>query len=363
MQTALNFEIPDRVSFCDSFWPETERAWWEQGLPGDVSALDYFDVDWRSLSLDTTFRLPEEILEDTENYLLVRNGDGMTARCLKGVSTTPGFVDWLIKTEQDWQEYKPLLVPDRTRLSPWVLYAFNDSFKPPQRSWDQIVPAYQQLRDSGRFLSLTVYDPWENLWRKIGVEQGLVAMATEPQWVQDMSATHTRLILESIEMIWNEGVRLDGVMLVGDFASFKSMLFSPGMYREFIFPYHKQLCEFFNALDVPVIFHCCGHVIPVIPDLIEAGFRALQPLSCRSGLELSHLKKEYGRRIVLMGNVSAVALAAGGETLEREVHNKMLAGKPGGGYVYHSDHSIPPEVLFSEYQRVAEMVKELGRYD
>ena len=34
-----------------------------------------------------------------------------------------------------------------------------------------------------------------------------------------------------------------------------------------------------------------------------------------------------------------------------------------GGYIYHSDHSIPPTVSFDSYRRVIELVREYGSYE
>jgi uroporphyrinogen decarboxylase len=363
MLATLSFEIPDRVSFCDSFWPETASVWRQQGLPEGVSPLDLFNVEWRYLFMDTTFRLPEVTLEETTEHKIVRNADGMTARFLKGHSTTPGFEGWLIKTKADWEHYKPLLTPTRARLSVTGLYAFNDDYQPPAVEWAESWRGYQALRAGDKFLALYLHDSWENLWRKLGPETALLALVENPQWVHEISEAHTRLMLETIQRLWGEGVRPDGVLLIGDFASQQGMLFSPAMYREFVFPYHQQVCRFFRSLGVPVIFHCCGRVTPVIPALIQAGIAALQPLSCKSGLELRRLKEEFGRKLVLMGNVDVRALARGGASLDAEVREKVLCGKAGGGYIFHSDHSIPPDIKFSDYQRVADIVAEAGRYE
>ena len=45
----------------------------------------------------------------------------------------------------------------------------------------------------------------------------------------------------------------------------------------------------------------------------------------------------------------------------------QLAGKlpvlmAGGGYIYHSDHSIPPSMAFDDYARLVDMVRTIGTY-
>ncbi len=48
--------------------------------------------------------------------------------------------------------------------------------------------------------------------------------------------------------------------------------------------------------------------------------------------------------------------------IEKEIREKVSAAKVGGGYIYHSDHSIPNTVSFKNYQRVIELVRRYGKY-
>jgi len=96
---------------------------------------------------------------------------------------------------------------------------------------------------------------------------------------------------------------------------------------------------------------------------IEAGFSCLQPLETKSGMDLFELKKEYGEYITLMGGIDVRAMALGGEALEKEVIDKITFAKNGGGYIYHSDHSVPDNVNFANYSKVISLVKEHGTYN
>ena len=48
--------------------------------------------------------------------------------------------------------------------------------------------------------------------------------------------------------------------------------------------------------------------------------------------------------------------------LENEIREKVTAAKEGGGYVYHSDHSVPNTVSFAQYKRVMELISKYGGY-
>ena len=46
--------------------------------------------------------------------------------------------------------------------------------------------------------------------------------------------------------------------------------------------------------------------------------------------------------------------------IEEEIKRKITVAKEGGGYIYHSDHSVPKNVSFKQYKRVIELVKKYG---
>jgi uroporphyrinogen decarboxylase len=48
------------------------------------------------------------------------------------------------------------------------------------------------------------------------------------------------------------------------------------------------------------------------------------------------------------------------QALEEEIATKVTAAKAGGGYLYHSDHSIPKNVSLAQFQRVLELVRRYG---
>jgi len=48
--------------------------------------------------------------------------------------------------------------------------------------------------------------------------------------------------------------------------------------------------------------------------------------------------------------------------IEEEIRTKFEVAKRGGGYIYHSDHSVPDSVSFEQYKRVIELVQKYGRY-
>ena len=121
--------------------------------------------------------------------------------------------------------------------------------------------------------------------------------------------------------------------------------------------------SFFHEHDMPVILHSCGNVTEMIPDLLEIDLDCLNPLEVKAGMDLVGLKKQYGDKLAFMGGIDVRAMAdPDPSVIENEIRTKLPVAKQGGGYIYHSDHSVPSNVSFEQYKRVIELVREYGGY-
>ena len=160
------------------------------------------------------------------------------------------------------------------------------------------------------------------------------------------------------------GYVFDGVFLFDDMGYRNGTLFSPADYRELLFPAHKRACDFFKSKNFPIILHSCGCVQAFIPDLIEAGFTCLQPLEVKAGMDVIELKKDFGHQLAFMGGIDVRKMAhPDPSVIEEEIRTKVSIAKVGGGYIYHSDHSVPDNVSFQQYCRVIELVQQYGKYE
>ena len=362
IQAILNLEVPeDRIGITDSYWPETVERWHNEGLPEGVSPLEFFDTDFDHIYMDASLRLEEAILEETDEYTIRKNKHGFTAKVWKGRSGALGYLDHTIKTRENWERLQYRLevdIGDTSRIG--TESYFTPFLRYP--SWSEMAARWQDLRRRNKFVTLVVYAPFEATWRKHGFERTLMNMVEDPGLVEDMFDVHTTLVIETVKRGLAEGVRPDGLFLIGDIGYRNGVLFSPSAYEKLLFPYHQRLCDYCNDNGIAPILHTDGDIRSVFSLLIEAGFRAIQPLEASAGLDVRELKQQYGNRVVLMGNISAPKMSDSQE-IEAEIKSKLLAAKEGGGYIYHSDHSVPSTVSFDNYRVVMELVHKYGRYD
>ena len=368
IKAILNHKPTERIGFQDAYWPETIDRWHQEGLPLDIKITDtpdYFNLDIIYIVTDFSFQLPEEILEETDEYMIKIDSKGMKAKWWKARMGTPQLLDFLIKGGDDWQRYKPCLIANKERLS---LSSFEEAFFnpiqkfPSLQDWDSALEGLKRLKEKGKFIALAMENPYEATWPKCGVERLLMNMVEQPDLVEDMFTTHTELVLDTCRLMLNKGFKPDGVFLAGDMGYKNGLLFSPQAYRRLLSPCHRKLAQFFNENDMPVIFHSDGDFREVIPDLIEEGMSALQPLEAKAGIDVRELKKRYDNQIVFMGNIDVTKMSGTRKEIEEELRSKIMVAKQGGGYIYHSDHTVPPSVSFDNYNYVVELVRKYGKY-
>lgn len=220
---------------------------------------------------------------------------------------------------------------------------------------------YQKAKEKNRFLTFSTSEPFQRATEKKGLQEFLTDMAARTREVSLLLGQNTTSILKDFEQIRQGGLEFDGVWLWGDLAYKDGPFFSPSTYRRQIYPLHKELCSYFNSLDLPVIFHSDGDLRPLIPDMIKAGIRALHPLESYC-MDIRNLKREFGKDLVLFGNISILALEKDKNEIESHIKEKLEIFLKEGGYIYSADGPIPPTVSLENYKFVLKVVREYGEY-
>ncbi len=344
--TALQHKEPDRVPIHDDPWPSTVNRWQREGLPADIPVEEFFGYEMALFKADLSPRFPIRVLEKTDEFIVETTPQGGIRRNFRDYSTTPEVIEWPVKSRGDWERIKERLVPDCTRVD-WVTSLAN----------------FQRAHAEGKFIAYCGAIGYDRFQSYVKSEQLLVLLISEQEWVREMFATHARLAIEMAEMMMSKGFAFDGAFLYDDMGYRNSSLFSPRTYREVSFESHKMLTDFFHPHGMPVILHSCGCVKGLIPDLIEAGFDCLQPLEVKAGMDLVELKPKFGDKIAFMGGIDVRAMAdPNPNVIEEEIRRKLEVAKVGGGYIYHSDHSIPKNVSLAQYKRTIDLVRKYGGY-
>jgi len=198
---------------------------------------------------------------------------------------------------------------------------------------------------------------FEMYWRLRGMEDAMLDMAAGTGLAAEM---FKRCADFSID-IGEEACRrfpLDWFWTGDDVAGQCSMMFSPASWRTLVKPHLERVFAVGKAHRLPVAYHCCGALRPVIPDLIEIGMDVLNPVQSNCpGMDPLELKADFGRQLTFMGGVDTQGLLPNGSPSDvRRATARLLEGmtSDGGGYILAASHTISPETpdenIFAMYE-------------
>ena len=372
MLMALRHERPDRIPIHDSPWVSAVERWHQEGLPAEVNPAEYFDYEMVAFGADTSPGLPVEVVEEDDEYIVRSTQFGGLRRDHKDYSSTPEIIDWPCKSREDWEQLKERLTPSRDRVDwdgQWLAGTAED-----ERGSDSMLemgrterrlglPGWRKARDQERFIVYAAPFGYDKMQSYVASEQLLMSIVTDPEWIIDMYDTDADLNIEMYEIMKDGGFEFDGAFILCDLGYRNGLLFSPEHYDQQLRPTFRRLVDHFHGDGLPVILHSCGCVKELIPRFIEDGLDCLQPLEQKAGMDLTAIEGEFGGDIALMGGIDVRAMAdPDPQVIEEEIRTKMAAAKRDGGYIYHSDHSVPNNVSFPRYEHVLDLVRRYGEY-
>lgn len=336
----------DRIPTFDLPWSSTIKRWQREGMPEGVDYRDYFKLDHiATIEVDNSPRYPYRVLEETDEYITYVSKWGVTQKEWKNANSTPGFLDFTVVDSDTWKKAKERMDPDKDRIN-----------------WSHLVANYKKWRKEGQWIEALLWFGFDvtHSWM-VGTERILIALMEEPEWCIDMFNHFLDVNIKLLDMVWDSGYRFDSVMWYDDMGYKHNQFFSLNIYRELLKPVHKRAVDWAHAKGIKIRLHSCGDVNPFIPDLMEIGIDALNPLEVKAGMNPVELKTKYGDDLLLHGGVNAL-LWDNIDALEEEIRKVIPVLKENGGYIFSTDHSIPSSVSLENFRFITDLIKDIGRY-
>lgn len=200
-----------------------------------------------------------------------------------------------------------------------------------------------------------------------GFEDWYLDAAMAPRLFRALCEAVTEVVLATNDYVLAEVYDLIDVVSVSDDIGHQDRTcISPEAYRRLLLPHHRTLLHGIRRwTSAPIMFHTCGSVYDVLPDLLEIGVDCLNPVQTDArGMEALRLKREFGDRLSFWGGVDAISVLPFGtpERVRAEVESKIWALGEGGGYVLAAVHNIQPCVPVDNLITMLESAHELGKY-
>jgi hypothetical protein len=363
MNKILHHQEADRVPISDFFWGRFLKQWREElGLAPETDIYKYYDLDWIVTIPNMDPHIKQfEIIRQTGEEVVLRTGFEAVIR-KKFANPMPSFLQFETNTLEKIRKFEFDSPFDERRYFSGgdnQIAGVGDGFVRNLPPWIETVKTLHQ--------DFPVYgsacEGHETLWRTIGSDNVLLWIGLYPEELGRFIERVNEFCLGITEaQIRAAGGLLDGMVIWGDVAYKKDVLFSPEYWRKYFKPGVKAMIDLCHEHNLPVIYHGCGNVAKIFEDYIEIGVDAYNPLEAKAGLDVIALRRKYGHRIGFCGNMDVITWArASKEELKGTVLIKLNAAK-GGGYIFQSDHSVPSNISGENYDYVVRLVREYGRY-
>lgn len=346
LSLTYNHKEADRVPIVDWLWPSTQERWQREGLPEGCDFQVFFDIDHvAEIRTDNSPQYEKKVIEETNENIIHTSEYGVTMKDWKHATSTPQFLDHMIKDPDSWKKAKERMFPSKDRVD-----------------WNFLKANYKDWRKRGSWVEAVLWYGYDIAasW-VVGTERILIALIENPEWVMDIIGTMLDLNIAVLDMVWDEGYHYDSVLWFDDLGYKGHQFFSVQRYREFLKPFHQRAIDWAHSKGIKAHLHSCGDINPFVPELVEMGLDALNPLEVKSGMDPVSLKKKFGDSLVLHGGMNAIYFDQP-EKIEAEIVQKLPVLKKDGGYIFSSDHTVPDSVSLEEYRKIVELAKKYGSY-
>ncbi len=144
-----------------------------------------------------------------------------------------------------------------------------------------------------------------------------------------------------------------------DLAFNTAPFFSPAVFHDLVVPRYRKVAA---KIRQPWIIHSDGNILPFLDDFLSVGIAALHPNE-KGAVDIRAVKRQYGDRLCIMGNVDLNLLGMGSpEAVDQEVKELIRDVAPGGGYIVTSGNSLAAYLLPDNVRALGAAVVKYGKY-
>jgi uroporphyrinogen decarboxylase len=228
-----------------------------------------------------------------------------------------------------------------------------------------LIPEYRSLCGEKGIFTLIVGYPGMQYWVDFfdgNLQAAIYAYYDYPEIFDEWAALAERDFVKQAEILLS--LKPDVLLLGG---SGTLTLASPELARKFALPAIKRICAMAREAGILTMLHSCGKSMALVEMLAgETDLNCINPLEepPMGDVHLAEVKKLYGKKLSLMGNLQTTTVMLKGSPADVEQAAKKAiddAGKDGGFLLSTGDQcgrDTPEENLF----RLVETAKTYGKY-
>lgn len=202
---------------------------------------------------------------------------------------------------------------------------------------------------------------FELAWALRGYEQFFMDMILDTDIVHGIMGRLCDFYCEYVRRAMAAaGNKYDLVYTYDDVAAQNSLLMSREMWRELIRPYHIRLNTVIHGLGKKVMYHSCGAVYELIPELAALPIDILNPIQpSAKGMDMARIKENFGDELCFHGGIDIQTTLPHGspQDVREAVAGAIATLGRGGGYILTSAHYIQAD---TPVENILEMYRAAG---
>ena len=336
----------DRMPVCHwGGWNETREQWLSEGLPEDVSEHDYFNSvsigEWASFDVGLYPLFEEEIIEETAEYRVYRNADGVVCKEWKGRSCIPQYMDYTLKDGNAWPEFKKRLQPDPARIPEDL----DERIERAKASGSPIIVG------TGSMIG------WIRNW--MGVENLAYLCYDDRDLLAEMVDTIATLVCWQLDVVLPK-VQADVGWGWEDICFRTGPLVSPQVFKECAVPGYQKISAKLSDYGIDLhLVDCDGKIDDLIPLWLEGGVNVMLPVEIGVwGADPAEFRRKYGKELRIFGGINKLQIAKGPAAIDAEIERRLPLMRQ-GGYVPLPDHLVIPGTSLEDYKYYLERIRRL----
>jgi uroporphyrinogen decarboxylase len=177
-----------------------------------------------------------------------------------------------------------------------------------------------------------------------GLENIFMDILLDPGLVDALQERFITFFIEDFHRTMEaSGRKIDVFWALTDLGTQERLIMSRPAMERHIFTPLRRMAEVVHREGVKLMFHSCGAVREVIPDLIACGVDILNPLQpAARGMEPAGLKRDFGPLIAFHGGIDIQYLLPreGPEKVAEEARRVSAILGAQGGYILAPSHNI-----------------------
>lgn len=320
-------------------WPETRERWIKEGmLAPDFNEHEYFNAvpHWSFIPVNLNLypAFAEEVIQETDEYRILKTGEGVVQQEWKNKSCIPHFVDFTLKTAKDWPEYKKRLQPHPDRIPTDI----DLHLKKAEESGLPIVFPTASLMG------------WIRDW--MGITNMSYLMYDAPEVYSDMVNTLSNLTCWAIDQIVPR-MKTKPDMGFGweDICGKNGPLVSPAIFKRCVASGYRKIRDKLEEFGVGLLgIDCDGYVAPLVGLWLESGVNCQFPIEIGTwNADPMEFRKRYGKELRIIGGFNKLVLEKGPAEIDAEIERRLPLIKE-GGFIVMPDHLITPGTSLKNYK-------------